>query len=317
MFEFLSKTIIATGPKKSGGSLITRLFDSQPGIIHFIGEAYFWEHVYGYQEKSQESLLIDIFRHFDRNDLMASFIDRDILPYISGVYRRCFPVKYEIDLNFRKDVFNDNLADLKKCNSISEIWNCLVKAYAKALPVDYSGCDIAYMFSGDRGRSILSAKASLENCRCIFFIRNPYYAIESLKKARMVSRDSLIERINRDKKGLHPINFAEVVSDYYFFWNKRSEIVDKRTILIRFEDLVTEPEKTMKAIAVHIGIEFTSNLLMPTLCGQPFKLGSSFNLLNGIDTSVINRKIKVLNDKEISFIGNHLRPILDYFDYKL
>ncbi len=52
MMEFFSKTIIATGPKRSGGTLITRLFDSQPGIMNFIDEAFFWEQVYNYQEKA-------------------------------------------------------------------------------------------------------------------------------------------------------------------------------------------------------------------------------------------------------------------------
>ena len=312
MFDFLSKTIIASGPKKSGGSLLTRLFDSQPSIIPFIDEAFFWEHVYKYQEKGQESLFIDTFRHFDRNDLMESFLDRDILPWIGGVFRETLPEKYELYLNFKKDVFLDNLAGLKRCYSISEIWNCLVKAYANALPADYSGCDIAYMFIGDRGRSILSTKASLGNSRCIFVMRNPYKALESLKTERMLGRDSLI---NKRKKALHPINFAQVINDYYFFWNNRSKILDKRTILIRFEDLVTDSRKTMKAVADHVGIEFTDNLLKPTLLGDPFKYGSSFGFLDGIDKSVLHRKAKVLSKIEVEIIRDHLKPILEYFDY--
>ena len=312
MFEFLSKTIIATGPKKSGGSLITRLFDSQPGIINFIDEAFFWEHVYNYQEKGQESLFIDTFKRFDRSDLMESFIDRDILPWINGTLLEVAPVRYELDLNFKKDIFLNELVNLRKCSSISEIWNCMVKAYANAMPTDYSECDIAYMFIGDKGRSILSTKASLENCRCIFFVRNPYNALESLKVARMYDRKSVL---NRRNEPLHPINFAQVINDYCFIWNNRSEMLDKRTIIIRFEDLVAEPEKTMKAVADHVGIEFTSNLLKPTLLGQPYKHGSFFGSLKGIDKSVIHRKIKALSKIEIEIIGEHLKPILEYFDY--
>ena len=160
MIEFLSKTIIATGPKRSGGNLITSLFDSQPGIINFIDEAFFWEHVYNYQEKGQESLFIDIFKQFDRSDIVESFIDRRLLPWIDGIFRKVTPVKFELDLNFRKDIFLDELTNLKNCSNISEIWNCIVLAYANAMPTDFTGCDTAYMFIGDRGRSILSAKAS-------------------------------------------------------------------------------------------------------------------------------------------------------------
>jgi len=312
MFEFLSKTIITTGPKRSGGSLITRLFDSQPGIINFIDEAFFWEHVYNYQEKGQESLFIDTFKYHDISELMESFADRQILPWINGILRKITPEKYDLDLNFRKDVFLDELVNLNKCSSISEIWDCLVKAYANAMPTDYSGCDIAYMFIGDRGKSILSTKASLGNSRCIFVMRNPYKALESLKTERMLGRNSLI---NKRKKALHPINFAQVINDYYFFWNNRSKILDKRTILIRFEDLVTDSRKTMKAVADHVGIEFTDNLLKPTLLGDPFKHGSSFGFLDGIDKSVLHRKAKVLSKIEVEIIRDHLKPILEYFDY--
>jgi hypothetical protein len=121
--------------------------------------------------------------------------------------------------------------------------------------------------------------------------------------------------MNRRHKPLHPINFVQVINDYYFFWNNRSEILDERTILIRFEDLVVEPKKTMRAVADHVGIEFTDNLLKPTLLGQPHKYGSSFASLKGIDKSVLDRKIKVLSEIEMEIIREHLKPIIEYFDY--
>jgi len=312
MLDTLSKTIIATGPKRSGGTLITRLFDSQPGIIHIINEGFFWEHVYNFQEKGQESLFIDTFKHFEKSDIMESIIDRWILPWINGVFHNIAPVQHDINLGFRKDVFLDRLTNLKNCSSISEIWNCLVLAYADAAATDFTGCDIAYMFIGDRGRSILSAKASMENCRCIFFMRNPYDALKSLKVSRTFNRE---KSANTSKARLHPINFADVICDYYFFWNNRSEILDKRTILIRFEDLVLEPRKTMKAVADHVGIEFTDNMLNPTLRGQPSKYGSSFGFLKGIDKSVLHRNNEVLSKIEIEIIREHLKPIMEYFDY--
>ena len=71
----------------------------------------------------------------------------------------------------------------------------------------------------------------------------------------------------------------------------------------------------MKAVADHVGIEFTDNLLKPTLLGDPFKYGSSFGFLDGIDKSVLHRKAKVLSKIEVEIIRDHLKPILEYFDY--
>ena len=143
-------------------------------------------------------------------------------------------------------------------------------------------------------------------------MRNPYDALKSLKVQRNYDRSIFT---NNGNKPLHPINFAQVINDYYFFWNNRSDILDKQTILVRFEDLVADPKKTMKAVADHVGIEFTDNLLKPTLLGDPSKHGSSFGHLNGIDTSVLHRDVKVLSEIEIEIIREHLKPIMEYFDY--
>jgi hypothetical protein len=307
MKEFIDRTIVVSGPKRSGGTLLTRLFDSHPGIIDFIDEAFFWEHVYTYLVTGKESLFIDVFKNSGPKSLAESFIDRDLLPWINGTYRQIVPREFEMDLEFKKDVFLNILRELNICSSISEIWNCLVKAYAYASAVDYSGCRTAFMFGGDWGRSMLATKKTLKNCRCIFFMRNPYFALESLKKSRMT----------RGAKALHPINFAQVINHYFFVWNNRSEILDERTLLIRYEDLVGQPEETMRKVADHVGVEFTDNLLIPTLRGRNWGGDSSFEELKGIDKSVLRRNIKVLNQTEIDVISMHLKPILEYFDYRL
>jgi len=305
MGAYVEKTIVVSAPKRSGGTLLTNLFDSHPGIIDFIDEAFFWEHVYNYQERGEESLFVDAFKSFGPEALEASIIDRGLLPWIDGTFRAVN--NFKLDLGFKRSVFLSTLNDLQYCSTISEIWDCLIRAYASASSVDYRTARTAFVFGGDYGRGMLATKTALKNCKCIFIIRNPYFALESLKKSRLI----------RNEKVLHPINFAQAIRHYSFFWNRRSEILDKRTILLRFEDLVTEPQKTMKIVARHVGVEYTDNLVTPTLRGNPWRGDSSFGPLKGIDKSVINRKIEVLNEREKEFIHLHLKPILEHFDYKI
>lgn len=307
MNTWVDKTIVVSSPKRSGGTLLNNLFDSHPGIVSFADEAFFWEHVYNYQENGMESLFVDLFRSFDPESLEAAMIDRDILPWLDGIFRGMQNnKKFEIDLGFNRKAFLQGLQGFRSCSSISDIWDCLVKAYADASSIDYSRCRTGFMFGGDWGRSMLATKDTLKNCRCIFIMRNPYFALESLKKSRL----------NWQRKFLHPINFAEVINFYYFFWNNRLEILDERTILIRFEDLVADPVKTMKIVAKHVGVEYTDNLITPTLLGKPYRGESSFVSKEGIDVSAICRKLEILNETEIGIIGEHLKPILKYFDYK-
>lgn len=304
----IEKTIIVSAPKRSGGTLLNNLFDSHPGVVSFADEAFFWEHVYNCQENGKEFLFVDLFRLFDPKSLEEAMIDRDILPWLDGIFRSMINnKKIELDLGFERGVFTSALQELQCCVSISEIWDCLVKAYANASSVDYSTCRTAFMFGGDWGKSILATKNTLENCRCIFIMRNPYFAIESLKKSRL----------NWGRRLLHPINLAEVINYYFFFWKNKTEILDERTILIRFEDLVADPVKTMKKVSEHVGVEYTDNLVTPTLLGKPRRGESAFKPIEGIDQSTIRRKIEILNENEIEIIREHLKPILDYFDYKI
>ena len=133
-------------------------------------------------------------------------------------------------------------------------------------------------------------------------------ALESLKKSRST----------RGEKVLHPINFIESLSYYYFFWENKEKILDKNTILVRYEDLLVNTEENMRRVADHVGVEFTPNLLTPSLRGDASWGGdSAFGGLKGVDKSVLDRKLKTLDKREIGLISEHLKPILEYFDYRI
>ena len=95
------------------------------------------------------------------------------------------------------------------------------------------------------------------------------------------------------------------------------EIIDERTILIKYEDLLVSPEEIMKKIANHVGINYNEGLVTPTLLGKNWPGASSFAPTNGIDRSVMDRKLQCLSQTDIEMIGLHLKPILDHFNYKV
>lgn len=47
-------------------------------------------------------------------------------------------------------------------------------------------------------------------------------------------------------------------------------------LVVRYEDLLREPEITMKTVASHLGIAFEPGLLVPSRLGEPRQAGSSF-----------------------------------------
>lgn len=299
-------TVIVSGPKRSGTTLLNRLFDSQPGIIDFNDEGFFWEHVYRYDLVGHGELFLDLFRSFTPARLTEGFIDRDILPWIEGRYsQRAVAVEFDVPLAFNTAVFKGSLGPLAACESIEEVWETLVAAYVAGSARMYKGCGSCLIKTGDYGMSIMAGRKHLKNARFIFIMRNPFFALDSLKKSREI----------RKEKVLNPFNFGEAVRDYAFLWDNWANIAREDTVLVLYEDLLRKPREVMGRVAEHLGIPFTDNLLEPTLQGELWPGLSSFAETKGIDASILDRPLKVLAGHEVAYVRRHLKGLLDHFGY--
>ena len=301
------KTCIISGPKRSGTTLLNRLFDSQPGLIDMIDEAFFWEHAYRYEIAGRTEMFLDLFRSYDPLALTEGFIERDLLPWIEGRYRQAGSFReFEADLGFDTERFTDQLDALSGCVRVQDVWHVLVGAYAAASAGDYSGADKVLVKSADYGISILSGRRFLD-CACfVFILRNPYYALDSLKKSRQI----------RCHKLLNPFNFGEALRDYTFFWDHRGEILGKDTILVTYENLVARPREVIKQVAALLEIPFTENLLVPTLAAKPWPGLSSFQETREIDGGILDRPIQVLSPQEIGLVRKHLADLVESYGYE-
>ena len=294
----MMRTIIATGPKKSGCTLLTRLFDSHPEVCTIMDESYFWEHVYNIDPK----LFLDVFKSFSPKEITDALEDRSMIACLDGWYRQYGPSMSIIDINFSTSAWLDGLKELSNAKTIADIWKTLSMSYAAARQeIDKTHIFIA---SGDFGKSISAVHRELADYRGIFYIRNPYYALDSLKKAREL-------HISFDKR-LNAANFMQELNSYYAI----DSSWDERTTIVRFEDLVASPKDTMKRIAEHVGIQFSSSLLDPTIDGEKHYGSSSFRLLHNIDKYPIERPIKALTRTEIELITEYLGSTLDLFGYE-
>ena len=311
MKNYFDKTILVTGPKRAGKTLLLRLFDGEPDIMHYINEAFFWEHVFNCQQQKLEEMFIDMYRHFSPRSLYDAFVDREILPCLKGVYSQYNPPgskeKFKIlETGFNLEVFIGRLTELKECETVSDIWNVLSHAYGDASPMDCSRRRTAFMMSGDSGKSIIATHKSLADCRSIFIVRDPYVAMDSLKTSRIL----------RGVKILHPINFSRVLSYYRFIMQNKERILHPQCFRIKFEDLIAKPVETMQRVAKHCDISYSENLVTPTLLGKPWGTNSMFKDEKGIDVGAATRGLKALNPEEIKFISRQLADFIDYFGYQ-
>ncbi len=84
----------------------------------------------------------------------------------------------------------------------------------------------------------------------------------------------------------------------------------RKALLVRFEDLVGAPRETMRAIAAWLGIGWNETLLEPTFNTMPIRADSSFQAeKHGILTSSIDRYRQVLTEQEMSAIEAGSMPV--------
>lgn len=88
-------------------------------------------------------------------------------------------------------------------------------------------------------------------------------------------------------------------------------------MVLKFEDLTSNPERVMNVIADFLGIEFHQSLLRPSVCETSWD-GNNFDGLKFKKPSTINvnRWRERIEEEEAMLIEYYFRDIMDYFNYK-
>ena len=88
--------------------------------------------------------------------------------------------------------------------------------------------------------------------------------------------------------------------------------------IIRFEDLVSDPELNISELLKFIGIEHDSTLHQPTVNGVPWS-GNNFEGLrfNGLSGANVGKWSSRIEPWEVSTIEGYLGGIMETFDYEI
>jgi hypothetical protein len=79
-----------------------------------------------------------------------------------------------------------------------------------------------------------------------------------------------------------------------------------------FEDLLTEPEATMRSLAAYLGIAYDPILTRPTFNGLPIKADSSFAMSgHGVSSEPLMRYRTILSAEEIAYIEEQALPLYE------
>jgi hypothetical protein len=97
----------------------------------------------------------------------------------------------------------------------------------------------------------------------------------------------------------------------------RAQFGEERYLILRFEDLATAPEPTMRAVAAFLGIAFTPSLLAPTMLGRP-TAGNAFDGVASFEVNARNveRWRERISPEDAQVIEFHLADDMEAFGYR-
>lgn len=206
--------------------------------------------------------------------------------------------KWDLEL-FRKVIYSENVDDHR---SLSDLY---VKAIHHSLFQAPIAKDVEFV-----EKSVENAEFAIQwnqlypQARFIHILRNPYSNFVSFRKYIT-------------KKGfpfLKPIVFSMYNSYYYLF--KNLNLLENYKV-VRYEDLIAEPERIMREVAEFLGVEYQSSLVYPTLFGDSWA-GNSISKVEYTKISPMNldKWKKSITDFEIHLVNELFCQVLERFGFE-
>jgi hypothetical protein len=89
-------------------------------------------------------------------------------------------------------------------------------------------------------------------------------------------------------------------------------------LILKYEDLVSNPEKVLERVCDFLGIRFQASLLTPTLCGVLWK-GNNFeaNKFNSISNKNLNRWKERISPHEAKVLEFYFKDLMPKYGYPL
>jgi len=294
----MSQPIFILGAHKSGTSLLRSIFDGHSQIFtvpfesHFFQIMHYWvDNEYRKQRPknlNKEQMIqnfCDWIHHCNTaEDLLADSVAKGL---------------------FNEDAFQKKISEIEPGND-SEIFNKYFQAiyyslYGQELPPDKRIVEK----SVENAEFAAELSSMYPDAKFIHILRNPYANIVALRKYKSVNYGfPLMNRI-----------LSTLYNNFYFLYkNKR---IIKNYKVIRYSDLVTQPEAVIQDLCKFVNIPFDKIMLTPTSLGKQWQGNStSGKQFSGISSSNLNRWKDEIHPIETYYVNKMFSFVLRDFGYK-
>jgi hypothetical protein len=148
--------------------------------------------------------------------------------------------------------------------------------------------------------------------RVVCLVRDPRAVVASYRDWKRGRPDSTAPDRFRATRSYHPVLSALLVKGAMEASEQaRRRFGTERILLLRYEELVTEPERSVRALAEWLGVDYVSSML-----DVPDRYGSYGDVNGGISQAPLERWRSKLSPTEISVIQTCCRGTMEQAGYQ-
>ena len=304
MNNFLDHPVFICGHRKSGTSMLVNLLDSADQAIVYPDDSGIFYLYYPRYDTDQ-------FNRKDKLQRLASYIIKQHLA--EGLTRPSQTKNQTEDLKKKclkfanlVNTFPDKDFDFKK------VLQYFIKCFSECFYPNLLNPKV-WIEKTTSSEIYASELAKIfPNAKFIHILRDPRDNWASLKSGWETYYSKLNDDIRRLKqsmieRGKFGMELAKI---------NKTILGENRYMVIRYEDLTSNPESEIKKITSFIGIPFHKKLLQQTIVGLPYK-GNSFEGKSLLEPSRINIEswIKRIDEDEAMLMEYHFKDIMEEFGY--
>jgi len=294
--DFEASPLLICGHPKSGTSLLVSLLDSHPELLVFPEETKYFRQIHGRPAlRSAEALLA-------KTRVSRLVSDRATALEQGRDFSQIDASRFEESL---REVFSALDPEPRE----AEVLPALMRALALALATDREGGP-AYRHWVEKTPlhelHLNEGSALWPELRAVYVVRDPRDIYASFRKKRVAR-----------SKPLSALRFASRMQASWDAWEAFSAAAPARSHLIRFDELVAEPQRVMRGLSDWLGIEFGESMLQPSLAGLPWGGNSMFgDEHRGVSKAPVGRFKAALRPHEVRALEIRLRELMAHFGWQ-
>tara|TARA_B100001093_G_scaffold470944_1_gene492804 strand:- start:4584 stop:5750 length:1167 start_codon:yes stop_codon:yes gene_type:complete len=329
-FQKLGKILFISGPARNGNHLLLTLLDNHPNVRNEIGEDNLLRTTFTFAKRNENEFIKKIkngdiefilkmsgaprlgkynginkwkiLDHMYKNNIKSkiwSGHEKESYPHITDFQDIIPKINYQAFESYLKS----NKDEIKKVKTFMDFFSIYIKAKNKLIDKKKKNFKFNYRWTGSGlRRELIHLLKNNRNILCLTPIRrfeNFYY---SYAKTRHYTNKITQSALNDLWE-----HWRHKVIDYLILKQK----YPKNIIIVKFEDIVTNPKRFAKKLCKALNIPYSSKMIIPSLLGESTLGNSSFKKKNidkgKIYKSSINRKLNSVEmPKEYKEILKHI-----------